>query len=782
MSQFIERDLSSKYISMSYQDVLQQYVNTSSYLYVLDGYGNVVFGIPSSSVGGIIFTGNSVVSCSWASKSLNSDAADFALLAGDAITATSASYALGCDFALLAGDAITATSSSYALSASWAPGISGGGGLETGSTYPITSSYAISASWAPGGGGTSLETGSTYPITASHAISSSYAPFTPTGLETGSTYPITSSWSENSISASYVDSSNIANLFLPLEFVYKNATGASDPGTGNFRYDSLITSSINYVFINSTTSNGLDVSRIFLKIVSGSNQLYIQQKTDASRASLLSISGTPTDNGGWFTIPVLQITSSLNGLPENNKPCAFVIFNDISIRTGETYPITSSWAVSASNAVSASYAPFTPVGLETGSTYPITSSEAISASYAPFVPTGLETGSTYPITASWAENIPFVPGTMDTGSTYPITTSFSISASYAPFIPTGLETGSSYPITSSWSEKSVTSSYSETASISLFSDSSNYAIASATSDYSLDGLFTLSASYARTSSYSSIATTSSYTKTASYLMGGTRELLTADRTYYVHPTGSNSNDGLTSTNAFQTIQYAIDLVSGLDMGINSTTIQLTNEAYTGSLTVNGLLSSNKYPLKIIGDETAPRNTIIKGDAGAVTFTLNNPSSTVVLAGVELQGDVAGSHLTGITTGATLYFNNISFGYCIPLGRQLAAYGHAKILLSGSRGNYFITTGSNIHIYTTQNSIVQATNTRVTMSSGVGYAHAYIVAALGGVAQYNANTFSGSATGQRYNVSSNAVVFIGAAGETYLPGNIAGATGSGGQYV
>jgi hypothetical protein len=55
---FIDRDLTEQYISMSYQDVLQQYVNTGSLLYVLDGYGNVVFGFLSSSVGDTLVTTN----------------------------------------------------------------------------------------------------------------------------------------------------------------------------------------------------------------------------------------------------------------------------------------------------------------------------------------------------------------------------------------------------------------------------------------------------------------------------------------------------------------------------------------------------------------------------------------------------------------------------------------------------------------------------------------------------------------------------------------------------
>jgi len=157
---------------------------------------------------------------------------------------------------------VTASYAIYALTASYAlNGGLGGGGLETGSTYPITSSQSISSSWsritdignsnidyAPllnasligtNGGGTSIFafnpatgsfratlflgalTGSSYG-TASFANSSSYA-LTASyamngggiggGLATGSTYPITSSQSISSsyaLSASYSLSSSFA--------------------------------------------------------------------------------------------------------------------------------------------------------------------------------------------------------------------------------------------------------------------------------------------------------------------------------------------------------------------------------------------------------------------------------------------------------------------------------------------------------------------------------------------------------------------------------------------
>lgn len=61
---FVDRDLSNQFISRSYQDLVQQYLATGSLLYLLDGYGTVVFQFPSASFGGIILTQDQTASIS----------------------------------------------------------------------------------------------------------------------------------------------------------------------------------------------------------------------------------------------------------------------------------------------------------------------------------------------------------------------------------------------------------------------------------------------------------------------------------------------------------------------------------------------------------------------------------------------------------------------------------------------------------------------------------------------------------------------------------------------
>lgn len=110
---FPNRDFTLQYISTSYQDVLQQYLPSNT-LYILDGLGNVIFTLPSSSIGDSLVTVNmtgSMISASYAltsSYSVNSDSSSYTL------------NSLNSDFAVLAGEAIHVNTASYSKTASYA--------------------------------------------------------------------------------------------------------------------------------------------------------------------------------------------------------------------------------------------------------------------------------------------------------------------------------------------------------------------------------------------------------------------------------------------------------------------------------------------------------------------------------------------------------------------------------------------------------------------------------------------------------------------------------------
>lgn len=235
---FPERNLTDQYISSSYQNILQQYVTTSSHLYVLDGYGDAVFNIPTASLGQTVITSDMTSSMTVLSAShaevINRVSSSYAVYAETASLSTTASYvavAATTFFADIAENALSASvanSASYALSASYAPNQAAV--ITSGSSWNITSSNANSASVA---------NSASYTLTASYALNVRNEGG---GLETGSTYPFTASWalyvvndSSGSISSSYAATSSYIELPFWINFSITAGTGIITSGDkGNY--------------------------------------------------------------------------------------------------------------------------------------------------------------------------------------------------------------------------------------------------------------------------------------------------------------------------------------------------------------------------------------------------------------------------------------------------------------------------------------------------------------------------------------------------------------------
>jgi hypothetical protein len=116
---------------------------------------------------------------------------------------------------------------------------------------------------------------------------------------------------------------------------FSTSTVAADPGNRNFRLDNATLASVTAIYINDTTVNGFDASTI-LGFLRAGNRIYIQQKNDATRAALFLVTGTATDNIGWWTVPV---TTILDGgvLYQNNAECGFVLLLSAGVVTDADY-------------------------------------------------------------------------------------------------------------------------------------------------------------------------------------------------------------------------------------------------------------------------------------------------------------------------------------------------------------------------------------------------------------------------------------------------------------
>lgn len=257
-----------------------------------------------------------------------------------------------------------------------------------------------------------------------------------------------------------------------------------------------------------------------------------------------------------------------------------------------------------------------------------------------------------------------------------------------------------------------------------------------------------------------------------------REKLTAARTYYVRTDGDDGNDGLTNSSggAFATIDQAFTVIGGLDIGVQDVTIQLGD---TGSF-AGATLSA-----PFVG--SAGSSVTISGDTGSA-------GSYVITSRIEVQNkavlNVSGINPTPGVGDAGLYANSggvikmtgtCIFGTCTNIAIYATGTGSTIDLqddytIDGDNANHWaadfgakITANEGTGIIT------------VTLSGTPNWSGRFCYVSNCGTIRAFGITFSGSATGKRYDAYSNGAIETFGSGASYLPGDSAGATDGDGVY-
>lgn len=259
-----------------------------------------------------------------------------------------------------------------------------------------------------------------------------------------------------------------------------------------------------------------------------------------------------------------------------------------------------------------------------------------------------------------------------------------------------------------------------------------------------------------------------------------REVLTANRTYYVRADGSDSNTGLVNTSggAFLTVQKAINVVAALDISTFNVTIQVGDGTYTGTCVINGAWVGSGT-VTINGNATTPSNVILQTTANAngVIQCTNGGRITVTNFKVTATGGI-GLGLFADTKGS-IAFGGIEFGTCT--NYQMDVRGGAKITYIGS-GNMAISGGGQYHALCESGSSINISGPTVTITGTPAFSAAFVGTGRGGgLIEYYGATFSGSATGKRYDVQALGQIFSNGGGASYYPGSIAGTANALGVY-
>jgi hypothetical protein len=261
----------------------------------------------------------------------------------------------------------------------------------------------------------------------------------------------------------------------------------------------------------------------------------------------------------------------------------------------------------------------------------------------------------------------------------------------------------------------------------------------------------------------------------------TRVRLTANITFYLAPNGNDGNDGLTMATPWASLAHAYNFIRDrIDCNGYQTFILLADGTYSGFTALFPVVG----PAPIIrGNLLDPSKTVIYNPVGtgigaAYGAILALDSLTVSATGPDNDYGAAGAGI-GASQNGVVVVNNVHFGAC-SLAHMLSWYA-GVITLGSQNRSYIIAGAAPIHIYASGGYIATADATiSIAGTPNFSYAFAY---AAGGASQLDAwgSTYTGAATGVRYNGSRSASIVTQGGGPNYFPGDQPGVLSGGAYY-
>jgi hypothetical protein len=267
---------------------------------------------------------------------------------------------------------------------------------------------------------------------------------------------------------------------------------------------------------------------------------------------------------------------------------------------------------------------------------------------------------------------------------------------------------------------------------------------------------------------------------------GAREMLTANRTYFVSTSGSDSDDCLTVATACRTKQHVSNLIqSTLDLACNKVIVQSLPGTYTDPLSVTGpyVGACSRKAVQFLGDTAGPYTNVTQSVTDANAFQVNDGAS------IYIEGFYCLATGNGVFTGFCLLANGgrINFGQ-MNFGQTSAAHidagGNSSFIQSMSAW-YIISGGATIHAIAEANAIVAVTNVVIVTLQPVAYSVAFTQVDQNASIILTGSSMAGycyTSAGKKWNAISNGVIDTGGKGEDWPCGSIPGGPRSlGGVY-
>jgi hypothetical protein len=265
--------------------------------------------------------------------------------------------------------------------------------------------------------------------------------------------------------------------------------------------------------------------------------------------------------------------------------------------------------------------------------------------------------------------------------------------------------------------------------------------------------------------------------------------LTANLTLYVATTGNDTTGTGASGTPFATLNKAWShLLSSYDLNGFQATIQVANGTYNTPFGAYAApVGAFNGPVIIQGNTSVPSSVIINV-ANNCCMNFYNAGAAIVRGFRLIASGTVGTYQTQgvgiIASGqSTILFSNMDFGACghahifASMGGQIGLYQAT----ANATVPYTISGGAEHHCRSSDNSTMVLVGAAIIQNGTYNYSQSFALASYGQLHIYG-TTFTGTATGVRWNSTNLGMILTNGGGATYLPGSIAGVTNANSVYA
>ncbi|BEV00062.1 hypothetical protein [Novosphingobium olei] len=247
------------------------------------------------------------------------------------------------------------------------------------------------------------------------------------------------------------------------------------------------------------------------------------------------------------------------------------------------------------------------------------------------------------------------------------------------------------------------------------------------------------------------------------------------RTFYVRSDGDDTNSGFgnTADEAFKTVQGAVNRLSKFPYDEAGYVASSDPDAgwkitvAAGTYAEDVILRQCRF-FGVTIEGAGPANTSVSSFVSkALTTVWNHRQMTIGGAGKSALSASRGSEMT---------WENVKF----------VASAYHVVTTQGARalatGNYEISGSATAHLYAAMGTVIDIKDRTVTLT-GTPNVGTFAKVEQASVIRAQGCTFTGSATGKKYDARSGGIIETnGSTPATFFPGDTAGSTATGGQYV